>query len=64
MSEVKIYDSSKQSGPNICQTKECPGILLATPEGCVCSCGNGDTLNASGTKCLPQLNKKTCGYGK
>lgn len=66
VSQLKIYDSYKQTGSNDCETKVCPGMLLSTPEGCVCSCGKGLTLNASGTKCMPQLNyvDNECGAGR
>lgn len=56
VTDIKVFDNTTHSGTNNCKTQLCPGISLSTPGGCVCSCGNGMTLNASGTKCMPQLN--------
>lgn len=64
ITDIKIYDNATQSDAVICHDKPCPGLMLATPNGCVCACGNDFDLNASGTKCLPQTTKKNeCGPG-
>lgn len=62
---MKIFDNVTQSGANICYDKPCPGLMLSTPgNGCYCVCGNDFDLNASGTRCLKQTNKKnTCPTG-
>lgn len=56
VTDIKVFDNLTQTGTNDCRNRTCPGLLLITPEGCVCACGNGMTLNASGTLCLPKLN--------
>lgn len=41
--------------------------MLATPNGCVCVCGNDFDLNASGTQCLRQTKitvKNDCTTGE
>lgn len=58
ITDIKIFDNTTQLSSNICYDKPCPGLMLATPNGCVCVCGNDSDLNASGTKCLRQTTKK------
>lgn len=56
VTDIKVFDNLKQTGTNDCRNKTCPGLLLITPDGCVCACGNGMILNASGTMCMSKLN--------
>lgn len=39
------------------------GISLSTPDGCVCKCRNGFTLNGSGSACIPQTSISNCSAG-
>lgn len=65
ISELKVFDnySQSQTGYASCFDLKCPGIYLSTPEKCLCMCGNGMTLNASGTKCLPDTTETDCPTG-
>lgn len=56
MTDIKVFDNLKQTGTNDCRNRTCPGLLLITPEGCICACGNGMILNARGTMCMSKLN--------
>lgn len=53
---LKVFDFNTQSDTNLCTNFSCPGICIYTPKKPVCTCGDGFSLNASGTKCIPQLN--------
>lgn len=56
-----------QSDAAICYDKPCPGLMLATPNGCVCVCGNDYDLSASGIQCVRQpkaVYKNACAPGK
>lgn len=65
ITDIKVFNSENQINDTICYQKPCPGIMLATPNGCVCGCGNDFDLNASGTHCLPQTSVTSpCGNGK
>ena len=55
-SSLKLFDSTSQTESNNCGGNMCPGVFLPTPNRCICSCGNGFILNASGTKCMQQAN--------
>lgn len=65
ISELKVFDhySQSQTAHIACLDLQCPGIYLSTPEKCICVCGNGMTLNASGTKCLPGTTQTDCPTG-
>lgn len=66
MATLLIYDVSIQIESNICDRISCPALRLPTPNGCVCACVDGFTLNSDGTKCLPESNAPTtieCGKG-
>lgn len=57
LGSMKIFDNSSQTGTNACtDNKNCPGVCLMTPQGSVCKCGDGFSLNASGTTCIPREN--------
>lgn len=67
VTDIKVFDNLTQTELGSCQNKQCPGLLLATPNGCICVCGNGFSLNASGTKCLAQQKStpiNECGPGE
>lgn len=66
ITDIKIFDNTTQSSVNICYDEPCPGLTLATPNGCACICGNDFDLNSSATKCLPQATKNgnNCESGK
>lgn len=67
VSDLKIFDNFTQSDTNDCSNTACPGLLLSTPQKCHCTCGDGFSLNASGIKCIPQINSTavpTCATGK
>ncbi|XP_031616659.1 prolow-density lipoprotein receptor-related protein 1 isoform X3 [Contarinia nasturtii] len=67
ITHIKIFDNVTQSNSEICYNKPCPGLMLATPKGCLCVCGNDFDLNASGTQCLRQTKttvKNTCTAGQ
>lgn len=65
ITDIKIFDNTTQLNADICYDKPCPGLMLATPNGCVCVCGNDYDLNASGMMCLKQTTKKnSCPTGK
>lgn len=67
ITDIKIFDNSTQLDATICYDKPCPGLMLQTPKGCYCNCGNDFDLNASGTKCLRQSKPTTkieCKTGK
>lgn len=67
ISELRIFDNSSQAAKSVpCTTHACPGLMLSTPDKCVCTCGNGMTLNAIGTICMPQPNyvQSDCPAGK
>lgn len=61
VTDIKVFDNLKQTGTNDCHNKTCPGLLLITPQGCVCACGNGMILNASGTQCMSKANHTQSG---
>lgn len=64
---IKIFDNSTQSNASLCYDKPCPGMMLQTPNGCYCNCGNDYDLNASGTQCLRQAKttaKNECAAGR
>lgn len=66
VTDIKIFDNSTQSADEFCYNKPCPGLMLPTPRGCVCVCGNEYDLNASGTQCLRQAKtvvKNECAPG-
>lgn len=64
-SDLKVFDNSSQANGELCYNKPCPGLMLPTPNGCVCACANDYDLNASGTKCLQQTQvKNNCGTGR
>ncbi|KAJ6647666.1 Prolow-density lipoprotein receptor-related protein 1, partial [Pseudolycoriella hygida] len=58
VTDIKVFDNSKQTGSSYCRNTTCPGLLLMTPNGCICACGNGMILNASGTMCMAKLNSQ------
>lgn len=67
ITDIKIFDNLTQTDAEICYKKPCPGLMLATPNGCVCVCGNDFDLNASGTQCLRQMKivaENVCATGK
>lgn len=67
ITDIKIFDNLTQLNAETCYDEPCPGLMLATPNGCVCVCGNDYDLNASGTQCLRQTKSMVnseCGPGK
>lgn len=54
VTHLKVFDNTTRTGS--CSDQACPGLQLSTPQGCICTCGNGFTLNASGKMCIPQPN--------
>lgn len=67
VTDIKVFDNLTQSDTNDCSTTACPGLLLSTPLKCHCVCADGYSLNASGTKCIAQVNYTTvatCGPGQ
>lgn len=59
--DLKVFDNSTQMAViNRCAGLNCIGILLPTPDGCVCKCGNGYTLNGSGNACIPHTITPNC----
>lgn len=67
VTDIKVFDNLTQTETGNCRSRACPGLLFTTPNGCMCVCGNGFSLNASGTKCLPQQKSTVvneCGPGK
>lgn len=66
VTDIKIFDNTTQSESKLCSDNQCPALKLATPNGCVCACANGFSLNASGMKCLPHtktVSSNECGLG-
>lgn len=58
ITDIRVFDNLTQTDWNSCTDKGCPGVTVSTPTGCVCLCGDGLTLNAGGSKCIPQLPPK------
>lgn len=64
VTDIKVFDNTLQSAAtNRCAEFTCVGISLSTPNGCVCKCGNGFTLNGSGNTCIPHKISPNCSAG-
>lgn len=69
---LKVLDINSQLARPTESLVRCVGLVLVTPLGLHCQCGDGYTLNASGTKCMPQTkptaaaaaSPKTCGISE
>lgn len=48
--DLRIFDNLTQSEADVCQLV-CPALLLSTPEGCKCECGDGFIYKTAESKC-------------
>jgi hypothetical protein len=55
ISGIKVFHNISQEETLICEifNPSCPALCLNTPSKPVCLCGDGFSLNGSGTKCVP-----------
>lgn len=54
LATIRVYDPNSQlARPSEYEHVRCAGLVLATPRGLHCQCGDGYTLDASSSKCLP-----------